>query len=317
LDEEIAMAVQVAAHPGAAPASPEIRKRRDYLPYMLVLPIIAYEVVFILIPIIQQFISSFTSDVIGIGTVEWVGSENYERLFADRNFWNSLRVTFIFMGGTVVLSVGLGLIAALLLNQHFRGRSLARGIMTMPWAIPDLPAVMVFFWILNPNFGVINLFVRWILPIEETPRWLLDINLAMPIVISIAAWKAFPFYGLVTLSVLQSIPHELYEAAKVDGATPLQSFRYVTLPEIVPTLMLMGVLACIFAFRQFALIFLSTGGGPARTTETLVLSVYKTAFNSFDFSYGATIGVAGFIAVFAITLIFVFLQRRQEALASS
>lgn len=284
---------------------------------MLVLPIIAYEVVFILIPIIQQFISSFTSDVIGIGTVQWVGFENYERLFADRNFWNSLRVTFIFMGGTVVLSVGVGLIAALLLNQHFRGRSLARGIMTMPWAMPDLPAVMVFFWILNPNFGVINLFVRWILPIEQTPRWLLDINLAMPIVIAIAAWKAFPFYGLVTLSVLQSIPHELYEAAKVDGATPLQSFRYVTLPEIVPTLMLMGVLACIFAFRQFALIFLSTGGGPARTTETLVVSVYKTAFNSFDFSYGATIGVAGFVAVFAITLIFVYLQRRQEALASS
>jgi multiple sugar transport system permease protein len=307
----------MALHTSTLTATPETRQRRDYLPYMLVLPIIAYEVIFILIPIIQQFISSFTSDVIGMGPVRWVGFENYERLIADRNFWNSLRVTFIFMGGTVVLSVGIGLIAALLLNQQFRGRSLARGIMTMPWAIPDLPTVMVFFWILNPNFGVINLFVRWILPIEQTPRWLLDINLAMPIVIAIAAWKAFPFYGLVTLSVLQSIPHELYEAAKVDGATPLQSFRYVTLPELIPTLMLMGVLACIFAFRQFALIFLSTGGGPARTTETLVVSVYKTAFNSFDFSYGATIGVAGFVAVFAITLVFVYLQRRQEALASS
>ena len=306
------MAVQTSA----LPATPE-KRRRDYLPYMLVLPIIAYELIFILIPIFQQFFSSFTSDVIGIGTVSWVGLENYERLFADRNFWNSLRVTLIFMGGTVVLSVGLGLIAALLLNRQFRGRSLARGIMTMPWAIPDLPAVMVFFWILNPNFGVINLFVRWILPLEQTPRWLLDINLAMPIVIAIAAWKAFPFYGLVILSVLQSIPHELYEAAKVDGATPIQSFRYVTLPELVPTLMLMGILACIFAFRQFALIFLSTGGGPARTTETLVLSVYKTAFNSFDFSYGATIGVAGFVAVFLITLIFVYLQRRQEAAAAS
>ncbi|MCA9908775.1 MAG: sugar ABC transporter permease [Anaerolineae bacterium] len=292
-------------------------KRRDYLPYMLVLPIIVYEAIFILIPIIQQVVSSFTSDVIGIGTVRWVGLDNYNRLFADRNFWNSLRVTLGFMGGTVILSVGIGLLAALLLNQNFRGRSVARGIMTMPWAIPDLPAIMVFFWILNPNFGVINLFVRWILPIDQTPRWLLDINLALPLVIAIAAWKAFPFYGLVTLSVLQSIPHDLYEAAKVDGATPLQSFRYVTLPELIPTLMLMGILACIFAFRQFALIFLSTGGGPARTTETLVISVYKAAFNSFDFSYGATIGVAGFVVVFAITLLFAYLQRRQEALASS
>ncbi len=308
------MAVQTAAQ---RLTSSSTRKQRDYLPYMLVLPIIAYEAIFVLIPIIQQVISSFTSDIIGIGTVRWVGFENYERLFADRNFWNSLRVTLSFMGGTVVLSVGIGLLAALLLNRQFRGRSLARGIMTMPWAMPDLPTVMVFFWILNPNFGVINLFVRWILPIEQTPRWLLDINLALPIVIAIAAWKAFPFYGLVTLSVLQSIPQELYEAAKVDGATPLQSFRYVTLPEIIPTLMLMGVLACIFAFRQFALIFLSTGGGPARTTETLVVSVYKTAFASFDFSYGATIGVAGFVAVFAITLLFAYLQRRQEAQASS
>ena len=289
-----------------------VRPRRDYLPYLLALPIVLYELVFILIPIVQQVFSSFTSDIIGIGTVRWVGFENYERLFADRYFWNSLRMTLIFMGGTVVVAVGSGLLSALLLNQRFRGRSVARAVMTLPWAFPDLPTVIIFYWILNPNFGIINVLVRWLLPIDQSPKWLLDINLAMPLVIFIAAWKAFPFYSLVILTVLQSIPHELYEAAKVDGATRLKAFRYVTLPELIPTLMLMGVLACIFAFRQFTLIFLSTGGGPARVTETLVISVYKTAFNSFDFSYGATIGVAGFIAVFAITLLFAFLQRRQE-----
>lgn len=293
------------------------RPRRDYLPYLLALPIVLYELVFILIPIVQQVFSSFTSDIIGIGTVRWVGFENYERLFADRNFWNSLRVTLIFMGGTVIVAVGSGLLSALLLNQRFRGRSVARAVMTLPWAFPDLPTVIIFYWILNPNFGIINVLVRWLLPLDQSPKWLLDINLAMPLVIFIAAWKAFPFYSLVILTVLQSIPHELYEAAKVDGATRLKAFRYVTLPELVPTLMLMGVLACIFAFRQFTLIFLSTGGGPARVTETLVISVYKTAFNSFDFSYGATIGVAGFIAVFAITLLFAFLQRRQEKEAAS
>lgn len=293
------------------------RPRRDYLPYLLALPIVLYELVFILIPIVQQVFSSFTSDIIGIGTVRWVGFENYERLFADRYFWNSLRVTLIFMGGTVIVAVGSGLLSALLLNQRFRGRSVARAVMTLPWAFPDLPTVIIFYWILNPNFGIINVLVRWLLPLDQSPKWLLDINLAMPLVIFIAAWKAFPFYSLVILTVLQSIPHELYEAAKVDGATRLKAFRYVTLPELVPTLMLMGVLACIFAFRQFTLIFLSTGGGPARVTETLVISVYKTAFNSFDFSYGATIGVAGFIAVFAITLLFAFLQRRQEKEAAS
>lgn len=310
------MAVQAGAI--AQVSRPTAGRRRDLLPYMLALPIILYETIFILIPILQQFGTSFTSDVLGIGSVEWVGLENYERMFNDRNFWNSMRVTLTFMIATVIVAVGAGLIAALIMNQRFRGRSVARAIMTLPWAFPDLPTVLVFLWILNPNFGIMNVVAHAVLPwLEQNPKWLLDINLALPLVIAIASWKAFPFYGLVTLSVLQSIPHELYEAARVDGATPLQSFRYVTLPEIIPTLMLMGVLACIFAFRQFALIFLATGGGPARTTETLVISVYKTAFNSFDFSYGATIGVAGFVAVFAITLLFAFLQRRQAAEAAA
>jgi multiple sugar transport system permease protein len=293
-------------------------QRPDLLPYMLALPIIAYEVFFIVIPIVQQFGSSFTSDIIGFGAAKWVGMQNYNRMFGDRYFWNSMRVTLVFMVGTVIVAVGAGLIAALIMNQRFRGRSVARAIMTLPWAFPDLPTVLVFLWILNPNFGIMNVIAHFLLPgLEHSPKWLLDLNLALPLVVIMAAWKAFPFYGLVILSVMQSIPGELYEAAKVDGATPVQTFRHVTLPALIPTLMLMGVLACIFAFRQFTMIYLATGGGPARTTETLVISIFKTAFASFDFSYGATIGVAGFVAVFAITLLFAYLQRRQEAEAAA
>jgi multiple sugar transport system permease protein len=307
------MAVQAGIRAQATGTS-VVRHRRDLLPYMLVLPIILYEGVFILIPIVQEFASSFTSDVIGLGAVKGVGLANYDRMLNDRYFWNSIRVTLVFMVATVIVAVGAGLVAALILNQRFRGRTVARAIMSLPWAFPDLPTVIIFSLILNPNFGVINVLARLLLPwLEQNPRWLIDINLAMPLVVAIAAWKAFPFYGLVTLSVMQSIPQELYEAAKVDGAAPRQTFRYVTLPAIMPTLLLMGVLACIFAFRQFVLIFLSTGGGPGRVTETLVISVYKAAFNSFDFSYGATLGVSGFVIVFVITLLFVYLQRRQAA----
>ena len=309
------MAVQ--ARTNVLAARPIIKNRRDYLPYMLALPIIIYEAIFILIPILQQFGSSFTSDVIGMGPVKWVGLQNYDRMLSDRYFWNSMKVTLVFMVGTVIIAVGTGLLAALILNQRFKGRTVARAIMTLPWAFPDLPTVLIFLWILNPNFGIINVLAHTVMPwLEQNPKWLLDLNLALPLVVMIASWKAFPFYGLVILSVMQSIPNELYEAAKVDGATPRQAFRYVTLPALIPTLMLMGILACIFAFRQFALVFVATGGGPARVTETLVISVYKTAFNSFDFSYGATIGMAGFVAVFAITLVFAYLQRRQEAEAA-
>lgn len=295
-----------------------VSRKRDLLPYMLAIPIILYEGFFILVPMVQQFFSSFTSDVIGFGAVKFVGLANYDRMWHDARFWNSLRVTFTFMISTVIVAVGLGLLAAILMNQKFRGRSIARTLITVPWAFPDIPTVIVFFWILNPSFGVINIFARFLMPwLTENPKWLQDINLAMPIVVAIASWKAFPFYGLVTLSAMQAIPDELYDAAKVDGADSMQSFRFVTLPEIIPTLMLLGVLAAIFSFRQFALIFLTTGGGPGRVTETLVVQVYKTAFTSFDFSYGATLGVAGFVAVFCITLIFAVLQRRQEAEAQS
>jgi multiple sugar transport system permease protein len=284
---------------------------------MLALPIILYEGVFILIPILQQITTSFSSDVFGLSQVNWVGLANYQRLFSDRNFGNSIRVTLIYMVSTVILAVVIGLIAALILNQKFRGRSVARAIMTLPWALPDIPTAIIFFWILNPSFGVINVLARLLLPwLQANPKWLNDFNLALPAVVAISSWKAFPFYGLVILSVMQSIPAELYEAARVDGASPQQAFRYVTLPEITPTLSLMGVLAAIFAFRQFVLIFMETGGGPGRVTETLVVAVYKAAFINFDFSYGATIGVAGFVTVFVITILFVYLQRRQEAEAA-
>ncbi len=294
-----------------------LTQRRDLFPYMLALPIIIYEGIFILIPILQQISSSFTSDIFGVTTVKFVGLANYSRMINDSHFWNSMHVTLTFMIATLIVAVGAGLVAALILNQQFRGRSLARAVITIPWALPDLPAAIIFYWILNPNFGIINVIAHILLPwLQQNPKWLVDYNLAMPLVVAISSWKAFPFYSLVILSVMQAIPHELYEAARVDGANPRQAFRFITLPEILPTLMLMGVLACIFAFKQFVLIYMETGGGPGRVTETLVIAVYKAAFDSFDFSYGATIGVAGFVMVFVITLLFVYLQRRQAAEAA-
>src|SRR5258706_10763790 len=137
-----------------------LTQRRDLFPYMLALPIIIYEGIFILIPILQQITTSFSSDVFGLSEVNWVGLTNYSRMWNDRNFWNSVRVTLIYMVATVILAVVIGLLAALILNQRFRGRSIARAIMTLPWALPDIPTAIIFFWILNPSFGVINVLAR-------------------------------------------------------------------------------------------------------------------------------------------------------------
>lgn len=290
-----------------------VRRGRNTLPYVLVLLIVGYLSVFILFPITQQFLTSFSNNVVGVDEVRWVGLRNYERLWNDDDFWFAVRVTFIYMTFVVAGAVTLGLSFALLLNRAFRGRRVARSAITIPWAFPEISAVLVFLWMCNPTFGVMNVFARWIPGIDQNLNWLSDPNLAMPLVIALSIWKAFPFTFLVILAALQAVPRDLYEAAEVDGAGRLQQFRFITIPEIAPTLMLMAVLMAIFAFKQFTLIWLTTGGGPfGGITETLVLRIYQTAFRFFDLAYGATLGVAGFAIVLGLTLLFVYVQQRQE-----
>jgi len=287
--------------------------RRLSLPYVLVFLIVGYLSVFILFPITQQFLTSFSNNVVGVDAVRWVGLRNYERLWEDDDFWFAVRVTFIYMFFVVVGSVSLGMLSALLLNRKFRGRSMARSAIAIPWAFPEISAVLVFIWMCNPTFGVMNVFARWIPGIDENLSWLSDPDMAMPLVIALSVWKAFPFTFLVILAALQAVPRDLYEAAEVDGAGRLQQFRFITIPEITPTLMLMAVLMSIFAFKQFTLIWLTTGGGPyGGITETLVLRIYQTAFRFFDLAYGATLGVAGFVIVLGLTLLFVYVQQRQD-----
>ena len=287
------------------------RRRPAFLPYLLVLPILAYEGVFLLYPIYQGLKSSLYRQPLG-GKERWTGLDNYRRMLTDDDFWSVMGTTLTYMLAVVVVAVGFGLGSALVLNRHFRGRSFARGIMSLPWAFPDVPTVLVFLWILNPNFGVINVFAQVLPWVGDNPKWLLDPTLAKLCVILITAWKGFPFYSLVILAALQTVPQELAEAARVDGATKVQAFFAVTLPAISPTLLLLTVLASIFSFKQFTLIWLLTGGGPAGATNTIAIEIYNTAFRFYDFSYAAVLGVAGFVMALTIALVFLAVQRRQE-----
>ena len=283
----------------------------QWLPYLLALPIIAYEFIFILYPIYRGLEASFTKqDVIGKPPT-WIGFDNYRRMLESESFWEVTRNTFVYMFAVIIVAIGFGLGSALVLNRPFRGRTGARAIMTLPWAFPDVATVLVFLWMLNPNFGVVNLFATWI-PGVDMQKWLLDPNLAMIWVILITAWKGFPFYSLVILAALQTVSPDLQDAARVDGANKFQTFMSVTLPAISPTLMLLTVLAAIFSFKQFTIIWLLTGGGPAGATETIVIRVYQTAFRFHNFPYASTFGVAGFFMAFTVALFFLAVQRRQE-----
>ena len=287
------------------------RRRVGWLPYALALPLLAYEVLFLLYPIFEGIRASFTRQTIG-KPATWIGTANYRRMLTDDKFWQVMGTTLLYMVLVVVVAVGFGLGSALILNRPFHGRSGARAIVTLPWAFPDVPTVLIFLWILNPNFGVMNVFAQLLPWVGENPSWLFDPNLAMAWVVLITAWKGFPFYSLVILAALQSVPHELTEAARLDGAGKVQAFRAVTLPAISPTLLLLTVLASIYAFKQFTVIWLLTGGGPSNATETIALRVYQTAFRFYDFPYASTLGVAGFVMALTVALIFLTVQRRQE-----
>ena len=188
----------------------------------------------------------------------------------------TLTYTFLVVTATVVTSV----LTALLMNARFHGRAFARAAITLPYAVPEVAAVLVWTWMLSQQFGVLNVFARWVLPVSENLPWLTNTRMAMVSFLLLTLWKIFPFYSLVVLTAFQTLQAELYEAARIDGAGALACFRHITLPGIAPTLGLMTLLATIFSFRRFTVIYLLTGGGPADATKTLVVSVYETPSSS-------------------------------------
>jgi multiple sugar transport system permease protein len=296
-----------------APGRVASRRRRApaRTPYLLAGPVMLYLGVMLLYPIAQSIYTSFTStQLLSAAQPTWVGLANYQRMLGDPAFWRSIVTTFVYsllvVASTVVVSVGV----ALLMNAKFFGRSVARAGITLPYAFPEVAAVLLFSWMFSQQFGVSNVFARWLLPIPQNLPWLTDPNLAMFSVLAVTLWKIFPFYSLVVLTALQTVEAELYEAARMDGAGPISAFRHVTLPGIAPTLGIMTLLVTIFSFRRFTLIYLLTGGGPADATKTLVIRVYDTAFRFFDLSYGATLGVAGLVLTALITAVYFLAQRR-------
>lgn len=284
------------------------------LPYLLTLPIILLVALLVVYPISQAIWTSLTDKTLGAAVdekINFVGLRNYNSLLHSPTFLASLRITTTYALLNVVFSVGAGLLTAILVNKKFRGRGGIRALMTAPWAFPDIASVIIFIWILNSAFGVVGILNQH-LPFDTSGGWLTSSPYAFVSIIVMSMWKTFPFYSIVFLAALQGVPEDLTEAATVDGAGPFQRFKTVTLPSIRPTFVLLALLAFIFAFRQFSMIYLTTGGGPERDTETLVLAVYNTAFKYYDLALSSAIGVVGLIFTFLIAIAFLTLQSRAE-----
>jgi multiple sugar transport system permease protein len=220
-----------------------------------------------------------------------LGADNYVRALGEEEVWSSAITTVIYSVGAVGPGFLIGLGLALLLDRPFPGRRWLRSLMLLPWAMPGVVAAIAFLWLFDSSFGVVNAGLRGLGLIDSDIAWFVDSRTAMPAVLLPTIWKCFPFFVLVLLAALQAVPQELHEAAKVDGATPWQRFRYVTWPCIRGAAALSLILMMLWAIKDFDLIYATTGGGPARATQTLSLLIYDEAFQFFRFGYASAIGM--------------------------
>src|SRR5437016_7527888 len=235
------------------------------------------------------------------------GLGNYASVLTDSATWHSAWVSFAYTFGTIVPAFAIGLGTALLLNRVFPLRRWLRSLMLLPWAMPGVMVSIVFLWLFDASFGVVNYALRSLGLITIDVAWYTNESTALIAVMVPTIWKAYPFFTLTLLAALQSIPPNLYEAADVDGASARQRFTNITWPGIRGPAVLALILNGLWTFREFDIIFAATGGGPAKATETLGIRAYNEAFGYFYMGRAAAIGVL----MLTIALAFVLIARRE------
>jgi ABC-type sugar transport system permease subunit len=231
----------------------------------------------------------------------FIGLANYTEAFADRRFWQALAHTAGFAAVSVSLELVLGLALALLLHGSFLGRALARTIALLPWAMPAVVAALVWRFLFEPG-GAADALVLSTGVVDAAPAWLGDAGLAWVPIVLADVWKTTPFVALLLLAGLQGIDPTLYEAARIDGASAWRQFRFVTLPLLMPAILVALIFRTMNAFRVFDLIYVLTGGGPGTATEPIALYTFNSLMHNLRFGYGSTLSVLVFLVTFALAL---------------
>lgn len=277
--------------------------------WILFVPLGVFLVITFFYPMLYQILLSFEENTLYTTEPYFVGLRNYSAVLEDPVFFTALKNALVWTALSVLFQVTLGLFVALLLNVSRRGYRVFRNLSLLPFVLPPVAIAVTWKWLYNPLYGLINYFV---VLLGGEPVNFLGRNLALYSVTWVNIWKAFPFYALFILAGLQSISQEVYEAARIDGATPFGIFRHITLPLIRPLLLVMALFATVWTFNYFDLIYSMTQGGPGHTTEILATLAYKTVFLKLRFDHAATIGVFMFLVNLALSLAILFLSRRSE-----
>ena len=274
----------------------KLTNNQNFAAWIFIAPAILGTFIFILIPVICSFGLSFTSwDM--LNPINFVGLENYKLLLRDGLFYKILLNTIVFALSTSILGVIIPLILAAILNSKIRGSEFYKTAYFLPFITPMVVVGIVWAWIFDPNIGFLN----QVLNIHI--NWLYDSKFAMPALIIVSVWKLIGYNMIIFLSAFSSVSQSLFEAAKIDGANAYQTFKNVTIPLLSPTIFFVVIITAISSFQVFDLIYLMTHGGPFDSTNVLVYSIYKNAFEYFNIGKASAIAYVLFVIILVLTLI--------------
>ena len=282
------------------------------MPYLLFLPALLVLGFMVLYPICSAFYLSFHRVVLFKPGTPFVGFTNYLKVLNDEIFWLSFKKSFlVWTPGIVGLEFILGLLTAFLLNQNFKGRNIVRSLILIPWISPSVLTSLMWMWMYSGNYGLINdiLFKLGLIP--EFHPWLADPSTVLISIMVAVVWCGIPFFAIMLLAGLQAIPKELYEVSKVDGANSWQQFISITVPMLMPTIVISVLLGTIWVSNSVDFIYVMTEGGPGYNSLTLPIYTFKRAYKYFDFGYAST------LAMFLVLILMVFLILYLRALKAT
>jgi trehalose/maltose transport system permease protein len=289
----------------------KLKRRQTRLAWLLLLPSLAVVALVALYPLGKTVYQSFTDqEFLALEPTKWVGLQNYQDLIHDTLFRDAIWTTVKFTLITVTIEFALGLAIALVVNSSFKGRGMMRAIMLVPWAIPTVVAAQMWKWMLDDTFGVINdLGVRTHI-LSHSHAWISDPSTSLASVCAVDIWKTTPFVALLLLAGLQVIPQDLYEAAKVDGASVLQQFWKITFPLLKPAILVTLIFRTLDALRVFDVFYVFFGNRP--DTQTMAIYAQSTIVGDGHVGYGAAISVAIFLIIAVFVVIYVTATRVTE-----
>lgn len=264
--------------------------------WVFILPALVGTLIFIIIPVICSFGLSFAKWDL-LNPIQFVGLTNYREIFSEALFYKILLNTVVFALATSVLGVIIPLVLACILNSKIRGAEFYKTAYFLPFITPMIVIGVVWEWIFDPNIGLLNHVLHLHI------NWLYDTHFAMPALIIVSVWKLIGYNMVIFLSSLAGISQSMFEAAKIDGANELQTFKNVTVPLLSPTIFFVVIITAISSFQVFDLIYLMTQGGPLNSTNVLVYAIYQNAFEYFNVGKASAIAYVLFVIILVLTLV--------------